>query len=106
MKFGEFYDLQYVQGEGYDKKKVYSYLRYSGKQKLLFVCNFNNAQLQEINLNIPEGAWNAMELKMDKKLVLKGKFNQKNQIEVEADKPITLKVSPNSVVIYEILEKK
>jgi glycosidase len=106
VKFGEFYDLQYVQGEGYDKKKVYSYLRYSGKQKLLFVCNFNNAQQQEINLNIPEGAWNAMDLKMDKKLVLKGKFNQKNQIEFEAEKPIALKISPNSVVIYEILEKK
>jgi glycosidase len=106
VKFGEFYDLQYVQGEGYDKKKVYSYLRYSGKQKLLFVCNFNNAQQQEINLNIPEGAWNAMDLKMDKKLVLKGKFNLKNQIDFEAEKPIALKISPNSVVIYEILEKK
>ena len=106
IKFGEFYDLQYVQGEGYDKKKVYSYLRYSGKQKLLFVCNFNNSQQQEIRLNIPEGAWNAMELKMDKKLLLKGKFNQKNQIEIEAENPITLKVSPNSVLIYEILEKK
>jgi hypothetical protein len=47
-----------------------------------------------------------MDLKMDKKLVLKGKFNQKNQIEFEAEKPIALKISPNSVVIYEILEKK
>ena len=106
VKFGEFYDLQYVQGDGYDKKKVYSYLRYSGKQKLLFVCNFNNVQQQEINLNIPEGAWNAMDLKMNKKMILKGKFNQKNQLEFEADKPITLKISPNSVVIYEISEKK
>ena len=106
IKFGEFFDLQYVQGEGYDKKKVYSYLRYSGKQKLLFVCNFNNAQQQEINLNIPEGAWNSMELKMNKKMVLKGKFNQKNQIEFEPDKPVHLEISPNSVVIYEISEKK
>lgn len=106
IKSGEFYDLQYVQGEEYDKKKVYSYLRYSGKQNLLFVCNFNHTQQQEINLNIPEGAWNAMELKMDKKLILKGKFNQKNQLEIEPDKPISLKISPNSVVIYEISEKK
>ena len=106
VKYGDFYDLQYVQGENYDKKKVYSYLRYSGKQKLLFVCNFNHTQLQEISLNIPEGAWNAMSLNMDKKMILKGKFNQKTQIEFESDKPISLKISPNSVVIYEISEKK
>ncbi len=106
VKFGEFYDLQYVQGEGYDKKKVYSYLRHTGKQKLLFVCNFNNSRQQEINLNIPEGAFNAMGLPTSGKLQLKGKFNQKNQITFEADKAIPLKISPNSVVIYEISEKK
>lgn len=106
VKYGEFYDLQYVQGDGYDKKKVYSYLRYSGKQKLLFVCNFNNVQSQEINLNVPEGAWNAMDLRMDKKLILKGKFNQTNIIDFDPEQPIPLKVSPNSVVIYEISEKK
>jgi glycosidase len=106
VKYGDFYDLQYVQGDDYDKKKVYSYLRYSGKQKLLFVCNFNNFQQQEISLNIPEGAWNAMNISLTQKLSLKGKFNQKNTIEFEADKPINLKISPNSVVIYEISEKK
>ncbi len=106
VKYGEFYDLQYVQGEEYDKKKVYSYLRHTGKQKLLFVCNFNNAKQQEINLNIPEGAFNAMGLPTMGKLQLKGKFNQKNQITFEAEKAIPLKISPNSVVIYEILEKK
>ena len=106
VKFGDFYDLQYVQGDGYDKKKVYSYLRYSGKQKLLFVCSFNHVQQQEINLNIPEGAWNSMNLATNNKYLLKGKFNQKNQIAFEVDKPISLKISPNSVVIYEISEKK
>jgi glycosidase len=106
VKNGEFYDLQYVQGEDYDKKKVYSYLRHTSKQKLLFVCNFNNARQQEINLNIPEGAFNAMGLPTTGKLQLKGKFNQKNQITFEAEKAIPLKISPNSVVIYEISEKK
>ncbi len=106
VKNGGFYDLQYVQGEGYDKRKVYSYLRYTDNQKILFVCNFNNSQEQNINLNIPEGAWNAMKLPASAKMVLKGKFNQKAQITIEADKPISLKISPNSVVIYEISEKK
>jgi glycosidase len=106
VKKGGFYDLQYVQGEGYDKQKVYSYLRYTDKQKLLFVCNFNNNKEQNINLNIPEGAFEAMKLPISGKLYLKGKFNQKAVINIEADKAVSLKISPNSVVIYEISEKK
>ena len=105
VKNGEFYDLQYVQRDGYDKNKVYSYLRYSGNQKLLFVCNFNHSKEQNINLNLPEGALNAMRLPLDRKLILTGKFNQKAQIEIEPKKPIPLKISPNSVLIYEISEK-
>lgn len=106
VKNGEFYDLQYVQGEGYDRRKVYSYVRYTGKQKLLFVCNFNHAQEQNIDLNIPEGAWNAMGFDMKTLKTFKGKFNQKAQLTVDPEKSISLKISPNSVVIYEISEKK
>jgi 1,4-alpha-glucan branching enzyme len=95
-----------VQGEGYDRKKVYSYLRHTGKQKLLFVCNFNNAQEQKIDLNIPEGAWNAMGLDLKTQKLFKGKFNQKTELIIEPQKTVSLKISPNSVVIYEILEKK
>ena len=106
VKKGDFYDLQYVQGDNYDKKKVYSYLRYTDKQKLLFVCNFDHSQEQNISLNIPEGAFEAMKLPNSGKLYLKGKFNQKTVLDFEADKPVSLKISPNSVVVYEISEKK
>ena len=105
IKYGEFYDLQYLQGDGYDKQKLYSYLRYSGNQKLLFVCNFNPSKEQNINLNIPEGVFNAMKLSLDGKLILQGKFNQNEKITIEPKKPISIKISPNSVHIYEILEK-
>ncbi len=106
VKKGGFYDLQYVQGDNYDKKKVYSYVRFTDKQKLLFVCNFNHNQEQNTTLNIPEGAFEAMKLPSSGKLYLKGKFNQKAVLSIEADKAIPLKISPNSVVIYEISEKK
>jgi len=106
VKNGEFYDLQYVQGDGYDKQKVYSYLRYTEKQKLLFVCNFNHSQEQNINLNIPEGVFNAIGLPLNGKLTLKGQFNQKAEITIESGNPIPLKISPNSVLIYDISEKK
>ena len=105
VKNGEFYDLQFVQGDGYDKQKVYSYLRYSGTQKLLFVCNFNHSQEQNINLNIPGGAFYAMKLPLNGKLMLNGIFNQKVQIAIEPKNAISLKISPNSVLIYEISEK-
>lgn len=103
---GSFYDLQYVQNQNYDRKKVYSYLRFTDKQKLVFICNFDPSHEQNIELNIPEGAWNAMGLKADNPFVLKGKFNQKTQLSIIGDKPVSVKVSPNSVVIYEISEKK
>lgn len=106
VKYGAFYDLQYVQGEGYDRKKVYSYLRHSDKQKLLIVCNFDHNKEQNIEVNIPEGAWNAMKLKPVGTYNFKGLFNQKTTISGESTKGLSIKVSPNSFVIYEILEKK
>ena len=106
VKRGDFYDLQYVQGDSYDKKKIYSYARFTDKQKLLFVCNFNHNHEQNITLNIPKEAYQAMGLPISGKLYLKGKFNQKTILNIEADKAISLKISPNSVVIYEISEKK
>ena len=43
---GYFYDLQYANDNGqsadYDAHQVYSYLRYTDRQKLLIVCNFSN----------------------------------------------------------------
>ena len=47
-----------------------------------------------------------MKLPASGKLYLKGKFNQKAVLNIEADKAVSLKISPNSVVIYEISEKK
>ncbi|CAG5004344.1 Alpha-1,4-glucan:maltose-1-phosphate maltosyltransferase [Dyadobacter sp. CECT 9275] len=58
---GEFYDLQYVNIDGqspnYDKTRIYSYLRYTGNQKLLFVYNFDRNRYFETNVRIPQGAW-------------------------------------------------
>ncbi|WP_157488051.1 alpha-amylase family protein [Dyadobacter crusticola] len=58
---GAFYDLQYVNIDGqsfnYDKRFVYSYLRYTENQQLLFVCNFNREKAIETNVRIPQDAW-------------------------------------------------
>ena len=105
VKEGAFYDLQYVQNENYDRRKVYSYLRYSGNQKLLFVCNFDYNREQDLSIQIPEGAWNAMGLKPEGTFVLNGVFNQKSKMMIDGNKGIAIKVAPNSVAIFDISAK-
>ncbi|MFC0182891.1 Glycosidase [Pseudarcicella hirudinis] len=106
IREGGFYDLQYVQDERYDRKKVYSYIRYSDNQKLLIICNFDFSKEQNLNIQIPEGAWNAMELNPKNKYTLKGVYDQKSRIVIESEKAIPVTLAPNSVKIFEISEKK
>ncbi len=106
VQTGNFFDLQYIQNGNYDRRKVYSYLRYSGKQKLLIVCNFDHFQTKKFDLVVPEGAWSSMGLKPSKDATFKGKFNQKEQFTQKASQSIPVQISPNSVLIYEISQKK
>jgi glycosidase len=65
---GEFYDLQYANIDGqsynYDKNCIYSYLRYTDKQKLLFIYNFNRDNSIETTVRIPQNTWTDF-LKLD-----------------------------------------
>ncbi len=58
---GGFYDLQYVNADGqsvnYDKTIIYSYLRHTDNQKLLFVYNFDESRTVETTIKIPQDAW-------------------------------------------------
>lgn len=58
---GGFYDLQYVNAYGqsfnYDKTIIYSYLRHTANQKLLFVYNFHESRTVETTIKIPQDAW-------------------------------------------------
>ncbi|MGV3604081.1 MAG: alpha-amylase family protein [Dyadobacter fermentans] len=66
---GGFYDLQYVNAYGqsfnYDKTIIYSYLRHTANQKLLFVYNFHESRTVETTIKIPQDAW-ASVLKLGK----------------------------------------
>lgn len=63
---GYFYDLQYAndkeQGSGYDADRMYSYLRYTERQKLLIVCNFSNQITYDTTIVIPKEALETMRL--------------------------------------------
>jgi glycosidase len=58
---GSFYDLQFFNINGhtynYDQTRVYSYVRYSENQKLLFVYNFDRERHFDTRVKIPQEAW-------------------------------------------------
>ena len=60
---GAFFDLQYAQNENYPGKKVYSFLRYTDKERLLVICNFDAQQGQLFNVVIPDLAKEMMGVK-------------------------------------------
>ena len=111
---GNFYDLQYVNIDGqsldYDKTRVYSYLRYTDKQKLLFVYNFDRDKTCHTNVRIPQDAWtDTLKLKSTNSYTLKQVFPLLNLTPNIKPSEITstgiaLTLPPVSVYVFEILE--
>ncbi|WP_159467218.1 alpha-amylase family protein [Dyadobacter sp. 3J3] len=111
---GSFYDLQYVNIDGqspdYDKTRIYSYLRYTDKQKLLFIYNFDKEKTYHTNVRIPQDAWtDTLKLKSTGSYILKQVFplliltpNIKPSEITSTGIAITL--PPVSVYVYEIVE--
>lgn len=58
---GAFYDLQYVnfhgQSAGYDSARIFSFLRYTSRQKVLAVFNFDHQSEFITHVRIPEPVW-------------------------------------------------
>jgi len=53
---GLMYDLEYAQGEGFNKHEQFAYLRKAGTETLLIVLNFDDRQV-DVNLRIPQDAF-------------------------------------------------
>lgn len=112
---GGFYDLQYInidgQSAGYDKTRVYSYLRYTDNQKLLFFYNFDLERTIHTNIRVPENAWtDTLQLNATSSYTMKQVFpmliltpNIRPSEITSTGIPVTL--PPNSVYVYEIVEK-
>ncbi|OON71028.1 alpha-amylase family glycosyl hydrolase [Hymenobacter sp. CRA2] len=64
LRKGRFYELQDANNlsKEYDDKKLYSYLRFTDKQRMLIVANFSPTQTYVPTLKIPDGAWKLMGL--------------------------------------------
>lgn len=99
---GKFFDLQYVNIEGqslnYNDTKLYSFLRYTENQRLLFVFNFDQQVSYEFELRIPELAAGMMGIN-PQKITLKG---QKYTQTASAKESFDLKLKPNSWLVFEV----
>jgi glycosidase len=102
---GEFHDLQYLNfhSDGYDSSKVYSYLRFTKGQLLLFVYNFDLNEETNVKVSLPQNVLeseveNVNEVKL--KRVFEGKEKQKIAMNKSQTDFINLK--PNSFKIFEI----
>jgi len=106
VKNGQFFDLQYVNNHGqspnYNDKKIFTYLRFTGKQKLLFICNFDLENSYSTSVNIPKGAWEMMGLDSASKRTYKGTFGNKLVLEEANSEKVKVDIPKNSVLIFEI----
>lgn len=103
---GYFYDLQYVndngQSAGYDAHQLYSYLRYTDRQKLLIVCNFSRQNTYDTLVRVPAQAFDAMHLNASKPYQYSDIFLSDTQVEGVATNGIPLLLPPLSVRVLEI----
>lgn len=107
VKNGAFYDLQYVnkdgQSMGYNDYKIFSYLRYTKNQKLLFICNFDLEKSYSSTIRIPQHAFELMGLNPNGNYKFTEIFINKG-LEISANAPTGLKIdlAANSVYAFEI----
>jgi glycosidase len=102
---GKFHDLQYLNGwgkaPGYNQDKVYSYIRFTNNQMLLFIYNFDLNNGSNSVLNLPQ---ELIESKYTKKnnLILREVFTGKEKIKIPKGQDLTIRLDKNSFKIYEI----
>ena len=103
---GYFYDLQYAndngQSEGYDAHRLYSYLRYTERQKLLIVCNFSNQTTYETTVRIPPHAFASMGIDANQTYQFTDIFLTNIQAETVGSAGVQLVLPPWSVRVLEI----
>ncbi|GAB4017035.1 alpha-amylase family glycosyl hydrolase [Spirosoma migulaei] len=103
---GYFYDLQYAndngQSAGYDAHQIYSYLRYTERQKLLIVCNFSNSTTYETTVSIPNPAFGAMGLDPAGTYQFSDIFIRDTQLETVGLAGVSVYLPPRAVQVLEI----
>ncbi len=102
IRAGKFYDLQYAQSDGYNGNRQYSFLRFSRLQKLLIVVNFDRKATLEINVKIPDHAWQSMGLEAMRTYRFTDIFRSSRQFEAVGTAGVTLTIAPADALVLEI----
>ncbi|WP_259015626.1 alpha-amylase family protein [Emticicia fluvialis] len=106
VKYGHFYDLQYVNCGGlsrnYNDNKIFSYLRFTDKQKLLFICNFDLENSYSTSVNIPQGALEMMQIDTNSHCTFTGLFGNDQVLQNLVPYKIDVEIEKNSFLIFEI----
>lgn len=71
-------------------QRLYSYLRYSDKQKLLIVCNFDRQQTASTTIMIPADAWQVIKLDGSTAHSFQDIFRTRTRVTATGSVPITL----------------
>jgi len=102
---GYFYDLQWANNNGhgdYDAGKLYSYLRYTERQRLLIVCNFSNTNTADTIVRIPAHAFDSMGLDQTRMYRFTDIFLSDTQLEAVGREGVPLSLPPRNVRVFEI----
>jgi glycosidase len=98
---GAFFDLQYAQLDSYPSKKVYAFLRYTGKDRLLIISNFDANHVQTFDIQIPQLAKDMMGIK-DVKLQLQHAYIPPHTSEKAHVKGNTISIPANSALFIKL----
>ncbi|MBD2769317.1 alpha-amylase family protein [Hymenobacter sp. BT664] len=100
LRQGRFYELQDANnlGKEYDQRYLYSYLRYTDKQRLLIVVNFHADKTYRPVINIPAEALTAIGLD-NKKFYI---YNNLLMPDEEPRSTLNLELAPLSAYVFEI----
>ncbi|WP_020607266.1 alpha-amylase family glycosyl hydrolase [Spirosoma spitsbergense] len=102
IRTGGFYDLQEANtaSKDYNQTRVFSYLRYSDKQKLLIVCNFDKQKSVRTSVKISDEAWQKMKLSATKTYSFTDIFRTKTKR--TGNRIVPVELPPLGVLVLEI----
>lgn len=98
---GKFFDLQYAQNASYDKRKVYSFIRYDEKNAQIVIANFDAHQSKTFELVVPELAYSMMNRKVGK-LSKKYEWISPNESKLSTVEGHQIQIPANSVMILNL----
>ncbi|WP_231501415.1 alpha-amylase family glycosyl hydrolase [Hymenobacter swuensis] len=103
IRRGRFYELQDANNldAQYNQRQLYTYVRYTGKQKLLIVVNFSPDKTYRPTIRIPQNVMQLMGLNPQQFYTYSELLSQAPAVET-----LNLTLAPQSAYIFEINPKK